>query len=105
MAYDEAETVGYAAARLPACYAVAWRVFDELELRLPDFQPKSLLDFGAGPGTAIWAALDVSNLDCCCPWTSRFCSIHSALGPQGVLVVTKRTATSASLPPHRLLWS
>ena len=83
VAYDEAETVGYAAARLPACYAVAWRVFDELELRLPDFQPISLLDFGAGPGTAIWAALDVSNFDCACTRTSHFFIVHIALGPHG----------------------
>ena len=57
--YDSAESFGYIAARLPGCYAVAWRVFDELALRLPNFNPDSMLDFGAGPGTAIWAASDV----------------------------------------------
>lgn len=28
----------------------------ELQIRLPDFRPHNMLDFGAGPGTAIWAA-------------------------------------------------
>lgn len=61
--YRASEVVGYAAARLPACYAVAHRVFQELSTRLPSFQPQTMLDFGAGPGTAIWAATDVSPLD------------------------------------------
>jgi len=49
----------YAAARLPACYAAVARVLDELRLRLPGFTPRSMLDFGAGPGTAVWAAREV----------------------------------------------
>ena len=52
--------MGYAASRLPACYAVVWRVLDELNMRMADFQPESMLDFGAGPGTAIWAASEVA---------------------------------------------
>lgn len=59
MLYDSSETVGYAAARLPGCYSVVWRVLDEIDVRVPDFQPRSMLDFGAGPGTAIWAASEV----------------------------------------------
>lgn len=61
VAYDSGESLAYAAARLPGCHAVAWRVFSELRVRLPHFSPTSMLDFGAGPGTAIWAASDVSN--------------------------------------------
>lgn len=33
---------------------------EELRVRLPDFRPSRMLDFGAGPGTAIWAATSVS---------------------------------------------
>ena len=58
--YTASETIGYAASRLPACYAVVWRVLDELDMRVTDFRPESMLDFGAGPGTAIWAASEVS---------------------------------------------
>ena len=57
--YTQEETLGYAAARMPGCYSVASRVLDDLRWRLPEFQPGSLLDFGAGPGTATWAASQV----------------------------------------------
>ncbi len=43
----------YLTARMPATYAAIRRVFYEL----PDFKPLSVLDVGAGPGTASWAAV------------------------------------------------
>ena len=46
----------YLAARLPATYAAVFRVLSELHVRRPHFAPESLLDVGAGPGTASWAA-------------------------------------------------
>ena len=46
----------YLAARLPATFAAVDRVLGELALRRPGFEPASLLDAGAGPGTASWAA-------------------------------------------------
>jgi len=49
----------YAVGRLPAIHAVTSRIFDEVDRRLPDLRPKSVLDFGSGPGTALWSALDV----------------------------------------------
>ena len=48
----------YLAARLPATFAAVRAAMAEAELRMPDFRPKSLLDLGAGPGTAMWAARD-----------------------------------------------
>ena len=48
----------YLAARLPATYAAVARVLAELKARRPDFAPASLLDAGAGPGTASWAAAE-----------------------------------------------
>lgn len=48
-------------ARLPSCFAASHRIFKELAVRFPGFEPKTLLDFGAGPGTAIWAAQEVRN--------------------------------------------
>ncbi len=47
------------AARMPACYAAVYKVLEEVSMRLPTFTPQSMLDFGAGPGTAIWAAHEV----------------------------------------------
>jgi ribosomal protein RSM22 (predicted rRNA methylase) len=50
--------LAYAAARLPATYAAVVRVIEELAARHPTFAPQSLLDVGAGPGTATFAALE-----------------------------------------------
>jgi ribosomal protein RSM22 (predicted rRNA methylase) len=46
----------YIVSRLPATYAAVLRVFSEVKERQPDREPKSLLDLGSGPGTALWAA-------------------------------------------------
>jgi len=45
----------YLATRLPATYAAVRASLDALTEARPDFQPKSLLDIGAGPGTMLWA--------------------------------------------------
>ena len=37
------------------------QVMEELRLRLPGFAPARMLDFGAGPGTATWAAVAVRS--------------------------------------------
>ena len=50
-------TAAYIAARLPATYAANEKVLREVAQVLPDFNPASVLDVGAGPGTAGWAAL------------------------------------------------
>jgi len=54
----EADAIAYSLSRMPATYAAVSRVLDEVIERAPDFAPKTLLDAGAGPGTATWAALD-----------------------------------------------
>lgn len=51
-----ADALAYALARMPATYAAVSACLNALcEIR-PDFAPRSLLDAGAGPGTASWAA-------------------------------------------------
>ncbi|HEX4302117.1 MAG TPA: small ribosomal subunit Rsm22 family protein [Rhizomicrobium sp.] len=52
------DALAYVVARLPATYAVAAACLAQLRDVAPDFQPGSLLDVGAGPGTASWAALE-----------------------------------------------
>lgn len=47
----------YLAARLPATFAAVSRALDRTMQALPDFAPRSVLDVGAGPGTAAWAAV------------------------------------------------
>ncbi|MEI9996470.1 MAG: small ribosomal subunit Rsm22 family protein [Rhizomicrobium sp.] len=51
-----AETLAYLIARLPATYAVAAAALAQIHAAVPDFAPVSLLDVGAGPATASWAA-------------------------------------------------
>jgi ribosomal protein RSM22 (predicted rRNA methylase) len=53
-----AHRLAYLQVRIPATYAACRHVFAKTREMLPDFQPKSLLDLGAGPGTAAWAATE-----------------------------------------------
>mgnify|MGYP001336630252 CR=1 FL=1 len=55
---SQADAMAYVLTRLPATYAADARVFADLAERAPDFAPQSLLDAGAGPGGAGWAALE-----------------------------------------------
>jgi ribosomal protein RSM22 (predicted rRNA methylase) len=55
---DDLAARAYLAARLPATYAAVRAALHAVAERRPDFAPRSLLDFGAGPGTALWAARD-----------------------------------------------
>jgi ribosomal protein RSM22 (predicted rRNA methylase) len=50
------DLAAYLVARLPATYAAVARVLKEVMNLRPGFAPRSLLDAGAGPGTASWAA-------------------------------------------------
>src|SRR5258705_1712977 len=53
---SEADALAYALARMPATYAAVSASLNALREIRPDFAPASLLDVGAGPGTATWAA-------------------------------------------------
>src|ERR1700694_2214623 len=55
---SEADALAYALARMPATYAAVTASLNALRQITPDFAPKSLLDVGAGPGTATWAAAE-----------------------------------------------
>jgi ribosomal protein RSM22 (predicted rRNA methylase) len=55
---SDAHRAAYLAVRLPATYAAICRVFAEIELRAPEREIASLLDLGAGPGTALFAAAE-----------------------------------------------
>ncbi|EEQ96292.1 small ribosomal subunit Rsm22 family protein [Brucella sp. ZJ1_1] len=53
---DDLAAKAYLAARLPATYAAVRASMDSAAEVCPDFAPQSMLDVGAGPGTALWAA-------------------------------------------------
>lgn len=48
--------LAYLATRLPATYAAVRASFAAVCDKRPDFSPSTVLDVGAGPGTALWAA-------------------------------------------------
>ena len=56
---SEADALAYALARMPATYAAVTASLNALREITYGFVPISLLDVGAGPGTATWAAAEV----------------------------------------------
>ena len=57
--YDYMESTAYTVGRLMNSYSALVRIFSEMHKRIPDFTPSSILDFGTGPGTAIWASKSI----------------------------------------------
>lgn len=55
---SETDALAYALARMPATYAADVAALNALAEIRPDFAPVSLIDIGAGPGTATWAAAE-----------------------------------------------
>src|SRR5450631_3733696 len=55
---SETDALAYALARMPATYAAVTASLNALREVAPEFAPKTLLDVGAGPGTATWAAVE-----------------------------------------------
>ena len=55
---DDLSARAYLAVRMPATYAAVRASLDAVAQLRPDFAPQSLLDAGAGPGTALFAARD-----------------------------------------------
>jgi ribosomal protein RSM22 (predicted rRNA methylase) len=55
---SEIDALAYALARMPATYAAVTASLNALREIIPQFAPTSLLDVGAGPGTASWAAAE-----------------------------------------------
>jgi len=55
---SEADALAYALARMPATYAAVAASLNAMTEIVPGFAPETLLDVGAGPGTASWAAAE-----------------------------------------------
>lgn len=56
---DDLAARAYLATRLPATYAAIRVALDAAAATRPDFAPRTMLDVGAGPGSALWAAADL----------------------------------------------
>lgn len=54
---SEEDVAAYAASRLPATFAAVAACLAAVRELQPGFRPETFMDVGAGPGTAMWAAL------------------------------------------------
>jgi ribosomal protein RSM22 (predicted rRNA methylase) len=54
---SDTDALAYALARMPATYAAVRACLTQTAHALPSFAPHSILDVGAGPGTASWAGI------------------------------------------------
>ena len=58
----------YVALRSPATYAQITGAFSQIQERIPEWKPKTMLDLGCGPGTGTWSAKTVwpsiSTVEC-----------------------------------------
>jgi ribosomal protein RSM22 (predicted rRNA methylase) len=52
--YGDRESRAYLSLRFCPSYVAVSSVMHQLSKRVPNFAPKSMLDYGTGPGTAIW---------------------------------------------------
>jgi len=55
---SELERLSYLVTRMPATYAVVVDIFEKIKHQISDLHIESMLDLGAGPGTALFAALE-----------------------------------------------
>ena len=56
---SRSDVVAYAAYRLPATFAAIYAVLNEVQKRRQVWRPRTFLDAGAGPGSALWAASEI----------------------------------------------
>lgn len=58
--YQREHTIAYLYKKMPYNYMVAKRILSEVKQRMPSkFKPTSVLDYGAGLGSGLWAAQNV----------------------------------------------
>ncbi|XP_066929253.1 ribosome assembly protein METTL17, mitochondrial-like [Clytia hemisphaerica] len=57
--YGARETTAYVASQSNTVYAATYRALSEIKKRVPEYNPKTLLDFGSGTGMTVWAASEL----------------------------------------------
>ncbi|WP_407148220.1 small ribosomal subunit Rsm22 family protein [Bradyrhizobium sp. ORS 86] len=98
----ETDALAYALARMPATYAAVVASLNALAEIRPDFAPATLLDVGAGPGTASWAATEAfSSLQRCTQFDAN--AALRTLAQQLAHDSTRLHAVTYELGPARTL--
>lgn len=59
LGYDKYESAGYVVSRMTQTYGAISNVLSQISKRNPEYQPSTIIDFGCGPGTAIWASKQI----------------------------------------------
>ncbi len=90
------DVAAYAAYRAPATYAAAVAVLGRVSIHLPGWQPRSVLDVGAGAGVASWAAAAVW------PGIARFTLVEAE--PEMIAVGRRLAAASPSAALAAARW-
>ena len=97
---SDLDALAYAVVRMPATYAALRAALAQASRVIPDFAPQTVLDIGAGPGTATWAA--------CGAWPSleratlidgnaHLLALADALRPPSLAVTTLQSLFAAAL--------
>ena len=92
VARSQADLLAYVATRLPATYAAVSAALGAVSEQRPGWQPRSILDLGAGPGTVLWSA------------TALWSSIDLAVAVEAelkMLALGRRLAEAATHPAVR----
>ncbi|MCC7367582.1 MAG: methyltransferase domain-containing protein [Chloroflexi bacterium] len=92
VARTQADVLAYLAARLPATFAAVGAALAAVGEQRPGWQPRTLLDLGTGPGTALWAAV--------ARWSSVERTVALEAEPR-MLALGRRLAASAPAPAMR----
>ena len=90
--YGPLEAAAYAVTRLPMTFGAQVRVMQELRVRAPGFMPVSLLDFGAGPTPALWAAREVFGNNISLGSTGGTTSVTLVDASPSMMAFTRRLA-------------
>jgi ribosomal protein RSM22 (predicted rRNA methylase) len=59
LSYDKNECLAYVGVRAIPTYGAISAVLKQLEKRVDNFKPNSIMDYGCGPGSAVWAARQI----------------------------------------------
>lgn len=90
------QAIAYAAFRLPATFAAVFAVLSQVQQSLPGWQPRTMIDVGAGPGTAAWATMTV--------WPELH-DIHLVEREEAMITLGKNLASHApGTPLSRATW-
>ncbi len=90
------DVVAYLATRAPATFAAVAAVLEQVRAARPEWAPTSVLDLGAGPGIASWAALET--------WPG-IANVTLVEAEQEMVRAGKTLAAAGRAPLQQAVWS